>query len=52
MKAACILGARERHPDPGGLLADTADGSTYMRAVNDALGYEPTHRSFTYQLDL
>lgn len=52
MKAASILGARERHPDLGGLLADTADSNTYMRAINDAFGYEPTHRSFAYQLDL
>lgn len=52
MKAASILGARERHPDLGGLLADTADSNTYMRSINDAFGYEPTHRSFEYQLDL
>ncbi|MEU1349042.1 GNAT family N-acetyltransferase [Streptomyces sp. NPDC005795] len=52
MKAASILDARERHPDLGGLLADTADSNTYMRGINDAFGYEPTHRSFAYQLDL
>lgn len=52
MKAASILGARERHPDLGGLLADTADSNTYMRRINDAFGYEPTHRSFDYQVDL
>ncbi|MEU1471867.1 GNAT family N-acetyltransferase [Streptomyces sp. NPDC005761] len=52
MKAAAIAGARERHPDLGGLLADTADSNTYMRRINDAFGYEPTHRSFEYQLDL
>lgn len=52
MKAASILGARERHPDLGGLLADTADSNTYMRGINDAFGYVPTHRSFEYQLDL
>lgn len=51
-KAAAILGARERHPDLGGLLADTADSNTYMRAISDAFGYEPTHRSFAYQPDL
>ncbi len=52
MKAASILRAREHHPDLGGLLADTADSNTYMRRINDAFGYEPTHRSFEYQLDL
>ncbi|MET7646973.1 GNAT family N-acetyltransferase [Streptomyces sp. NPDC005426] len=52
MKAASILGARERHPHLEGLLADTADSNTYMRRINDAFGYEPTHRSYEYQLDL
>lgn len=52
MKAASILRARERHPALGGLLADTADSNTYMRSINDAFGYEPTHRSLEYQLDL
>ncbi|MFF3436997.1 GNAT family N-acetyltransferase [Streptosporangium sp. NPDC002721] len=52
MKAEAIRQARERHPALGGLLADTADGNTHMRAVNDSLGYRPTHRTFQYQLDL
>ncbi|WP_406447595.1 GNAT family N-acetyltransferase [Streptomyces sp. NBC_00876] len=52
MKAQSILRTRERHPDLGGLLADTADSNTYMRSINDGLGYEPTHRSIDYQLDL
>ncbi|WP_327365622.1 GNAT family N-acetyltransferase [Streptomyces sp. NBC_01217] len=52
MKARSILQARERHPDLDGLLADTADSNTHMRSINDALGYEPTHRSVEYQLDL
>ncbi|MEU4403134.1 GNAT family N-acetyltransferase [Streptosporangium sp. NPDC023963] len=52
MKAEAIRQARERYPDLGGLLADTADGNTRMRAVNDSLGYRPTHRTFQYQLDL
>ncbi len=52
MKAEAIRQARERYPDLGGLLADTADGNTHMRAVNDSLGYRPTHRTFQYQLDL
>jgi hypothetical protein len=52
MKAASIHQARLRHPDLGGLLADTADSNTHMRGINDALGYRPTHRSAIYQLDL
>ncbi|GLX09350.1 GNAT family N-acetyltransferase [Microbispora sp. NBRC 16548] len=52
MKAEMIRLVRERHPDLGGLLADTADGNTYMRGINDALGYVPTHRTVRYRLDL
>jgi GNAT superfamily N-acetyltransferase len=52
MKAASIHQARLRHPDLGGLLADTADSNTHRRGINDALGYRPTHRSAIYQLDL
>jgi GNAT superfamily N-acetyltransferase len=52
MKAASIRQARERHPDLGGLLTDTADNNPYMRRINDALGYVPTHTTFEYQLDL
>ncbi len=52
MKAEAIRQARERYPDLGGLLADTADSNPYMRRVNDALGYAPTHTTFEYQLDL
>ncbi len=52
MKAASILQARERHPDLGGLLTDTADNNPYMMRINDALGYAPTHTTFEYQLDL
>ncbi|MFC4529219.1 GNAT family N-acetyltransferase [Sphaerisporangium dianthi] len=52
MKAESIRRARERHPDLAGLLTDTADGNVAMRAVNDALGYVPTHRILKYQLDL
>ncbi|WP_248966084.1 GNAT family N-acetyltransferase [Sphaerisporangium perillae] len=52
MKAEAIRRARARHPSLGGLLADTADSNTYMRRINDALGYIPTHRTFEYQLDL
>ncbi|GAA2800861.1 GNAT family N-acetyltransferase [Kitasatospora aburaviensis] len=52
MKAASIRHARERHPDLGGLLTDTADNNPYMQHINDALGYAPTHTTFEYQLDL
>ncbi|MGX1669301.1 GNAT family N-acetyltransferase [Streptomyces sp. NPDC055400] len=52
MKAEAVLRARGRHPELGGLLTDTADSNTHMRAVNDALGYVPTHRTYEYQLEL
>lgn len=52
MKAESIRRTRERHPLLGGLLTDTADDNLPMRAVNDALGYTPTHRTIEYQLDL
>ncbi|MEU6375978.1 GNAT family N-acetyltransferase [Streptomyces sp. NPDC046909] len=52
MKAASIRGARRRHPELSGLLTDTADSNAAMLAVNDTLGYVPTHRSAEYQLDL
>ena len=52
MKAAAILHARDRHPRLGGLLTDTADANLPMRAINDALGYTPTHQTTEYQLDL
>ncbi|WP_214411381.1 GNAT family N-acetyltransferase [Sphaerisporangium fuscum] len=52
MKAEAIRQARERHPALDGLLTDTADSNRYMRAVNDRLGYTPTHQVYGYQLDL
>ncbi|WP_262060378.1 GNAT family N-acetyltransferase [Streptomyces sp. STR69] len=52
MKAASIDRARRLHPLLAGLLTDTADDNAPMRTVNDALGYEPTHRAVEYQLDL
>ncbi|MBB6034575.1 GNAT family N-acetyltransferase [Phytomonospora endophytica] len=52
MKAEAIRLAREAHPNLSGLLTDTADSNTYMRAVNDRLGYAPTHKTVTYQFDL
>ena len=52
MKARSILEARERHPRLERLLVDTADSNVHMRAINDALGYHPTHRTVHLQLDL
>ncbi|AQS66545.1 GNAT family N-acetyltransferase [Streptomyces pactum] len=52
MKAESIRRARADHPKLGGLLTDTADGNTYMRRVNDRLGYAPTHTTLQYQLEL
>jgi GNAT superfamily N-acetyltransferase len=52
LKARSVLHARETHPGLEGLLTDTADSNTHMRHINDALGYEPTHTSVEYQLDL
>ncbi|WP_067173611.1 GNAT family N-acetyltransferase [Microtetraspora niveoalba] len=52
MKAEAIRQARERHPALDGLLTDTADSNRHMRAINDTLGYAPTHRAYGYQLDL
>ncbi|MFF1650394.1 GNAT family N-acetyltransferase [Streptomyces sp. NPDC058240] len=52
MKTRSILQARESHPGLEGLLTDTADSNTHMRSINDALGYEPTHKSVQYQSDL
>jgi GNAT superfamily N-acetyltransferase len=52
MKAEAIRHTRLRHPGVTGLLTDTADSNVAMRAINDALGYAPTHRSVLFQLDL
>ena len=52
MKAQSVRRARERHPELGGLLTDTADSNTHMRGINDTLGYLPTHQAVEYQLDL
>ena len=52
MKAESIRRARERHPALEGLLTDTVDDNPYMRGINDALGYVPTHTALEYQLDL
>jgi GNAT superfamily N-acetyltransferase len=52
MKAAAISHALERHPVLAGLRTDTADSNKPMLAVNDSLGYLPTHKALEYQLDL
>ncbi|MFG2191256.1 GNAT family N-acetyltransferase [Streptomyces sp. NPDC048639] len=52
MKAASIHHARAGHPDLAGLVTDTAEDNRPMRAINEALGYVPTHRSIEYQRDL
>lgn len=52
MKAAAVRHALERHPRLSGLCTDTAESNKPMLAVNDSLGYLPTHRSVEYQLDL
>lgn len=52
MKAEAIRQARERCPYLDGLLTDTTDSNRPMRAVNDALGYMPTHQKVTLQLTL
>ncbi|MFC8431087.1 GNAT family N-acetyltransferase [Streptomyces sp. NPDC057253] len=52
MKAASIRHARQRHPGLAGLCTDTAQSNAPMLAVNDALGYVPTHKALEYQLDL
>lgn len=52
MKAESILRARARHPRLEGLVTDTADVNAPMRAINDRLGFESTHRSVHFRLDL
>ncbi|MFD6528849.1 GNAT family N-acetyltransferase [Streptomyces sp. NPDC060184] len=52
MKAESIRTALTTHPALTGLVTDTADANAPMRAVNDALGYVPTHRSVYLQREL
>lgn len=52
MKAAAILDVRDQHPGVTGLLTDTADSNTAMRAINERLGYVPTHHELLFQADL
>jgi GNAT superfamily N-acetyltransferase len=50
LKAEAIRQARERYPDLGGLLTDTAESNKAMRKINADLGYVPTRTMVTYQL--
>ncbi|MGX1372212.1 GNAT superfamily N-acetyltransferase [Streptomyces canus] len=52
MKAAAVRHTLERHPALSGLRTDTAESNKPMLAVNDSLGYLPTHKAVEYQLDL
>ncbi|WP_405458870.1 GNAT family N-acetyltransferase [Streptomyces sp. NBC_00101] len=52
MKAESVRTALVTHPALAGLVADTAESNTAMRAVNDALGYVPTHRALFLQRDV
>ena len=52
LKAEAIRRVRASFPELSGLVADTADSNATMRSVNERLGYEPTHRSVIYRLDL
>ncbi|MGW2276541.1 N-acetyltransferase family protein [Streptomyces sp. NPDC001770] len=52
MKTESIRTALTTHPALTGLVTDTADANAPMRAVNDALGYVPTHRSVFLQREL
>jgi GNAT superfamily N-acetyltransferase len=52
MKAAAVRHALERHPALSGLCTDTAESNKPILAVNDSLGYLPTHKAVEYQLDL
>jgi GNAT superfamily N-acetyltransferase len=52
MKAESIRRAHRYHPGLTGLLTDTATGNAPMLAINDELGYVPTHRAVEFQLGL
>ncbi|RYP84120.1 GNAT family N-acetyltransferase [Nocardioides guangzhouensis] len=52
LKVEAVRRVRADFPRLSGLLADTADSNVAMRAVNESLGYRPTHRSVIYQRDL
>ncbi|WP_053846876.1 GNAT family N-acetyltransferase [Streptomyces sp. NRRL B-24085] len=52
MKAAAVRHVLARHPALSGLRTDTAQSNGPMLAVNDSLGYLPTHQAVEYQLDL
>nr|WP_312885863.1 GNAT family N-acetyltransferase [Streptomyces physcomitrii] len=52
LKAESVRLACEQYPDLDGFLTDTALSNLPMRAVNDRLGYRPTHQEVLYQYDL
>ncbi|WP_133983832.1 GNAT family N-acetyltransferase [Kribbella voronezhensis] len=52
MKADCIRRTRSAYPDLAGLLTDTVDTNAPMQRINTALGYQETHRTHRYTLDL
>lgn len=52
LTAEAVRLARDHLPGVGGLLADTADGDTVLRRINEELGLMPTHRSLMYRRDL
>ncbi|TWD83977.1 acetyltransferase (GNAT) family protein [Kribbella amoyensis] len=51
VKAEQIRQVRADYPELRGLLTDMAESNHAMRAVNDALGYQITHRTHRYRLD-
>ncbi|GLZ80237.1 N-acetyltransferase [Actinorhabdospora filicis] len=49
MKAASVVRAAAHFPKLEGLLTDTAESNTAMRAINDRFGYAPTHRLLYFE---
>ncbi|WP_112239073.1 GNAT family N-acetyltransferase [Kribbella monticola] len=52
MKADCIRRTRSAYPDLAGLLTDTVTTNAPMQRINTTLGYQETHRTHRYTLDL
>jgi GNAT superfamily N-acetyltransferase len=52
MKAENIRGTTSAYPDVTGLLTDTVDTNLPMQRINTTLGYQETHRTNRYTLDL
>jgi GNAT superfamily N-acetyltransferase len=51
IKAEQVRLIRIAYPELSGLLTDTAESNQAMRRVNDALGYQVTHRTHRFRLD-